>query len=68
MTINGGLEINNMDERFSSFVTVSEKLDWAAERMMGMQEDTDKGNIGMSRGRRLREIIMLHLHSLDSEE
>ena len=28
----------------------------------------DKGNIGMSRGRRLREIIMLHLHSLDSEE
>ena len=28
----------------------------------------DKGNIGMSRGRRLREIIILHLHSLDSEE
>ena len=28
----------------------------------------DKGNIGMSRGRRLREIIMLHLHSLDSEK
>jgi hypothetical protein len=27
-----------------------------------------KGNIGMSRGRRLREIIILHLHSLDSEE
>ena len=28
----------------------------------------DEGNVGMSRGRRLREIIMLHLHSLDSEE
>ena len=30
-----------MVEKFSNFITVSEKLDWAAERMMGMQEDAD---------------------------
>lgn len=30
-----------MVEKFSNFITVPEKLDWAAERMMGMQEDAD---------------------------
>ena len=31
-----------MQDEFAHLDTVAEKLDWAAERMMGMQEDADE--------------------------
>ena len=34
--------VKNMQDEFAHLDTVAEKLDWAAERMMGMQEDADE--------------------------